>query len=213
MRIRHLALLLTLATISSIAFTGETTADKDGWQSLFDGKSLGKWKPAAFSDNGRIEIKDGTIAIGTGKPMAGITWTNEPPARMDYELELEAMRTDGEDFFCGLTFPFKTNSCTLVVGGWGGTVVGLSSIDYADASQNETTATMTFENKRWYTIRVKVTKDKIEAWIDKKKIVDVEIANRKLSVRWEIEACIPLGIATWNTASAIRNIRFRKSSN
>ena len=73
--------------------------------------------------------------------------------------------------------------------------------------------TMTFENKRWYSIRVKVTQDKIEAWIDKKKVVDVEPGTRRISVRWEIEACRPLGIATWNTASAIRNIRFRKSSN
>jgi len=208
-----LILLFALMTAVAAARSEDKTTDKDGWQSLFDGKSLGKWKPAGFSDNGKIELKDGTIAIGLGKPMAGITWSNEPPVMMDYEIELEAKRTDGDDFFCGLTFPVGTNSCTFVVGGWGGTVVGLSSLDYSDASQNETTATMTFESNRWYSIRVKVTRERIEAWIDRKKIVDAEITNRKISVRWEMEPCMPLGIATWNTASAIRKIRFRKSVN
>ena len=34
----------------------------------------------------------------------------------------------------------------LIVGGWGGTVVGLSSIDGMDASENETTIT---ESLKW----------------------------------------------------------------
>lgn len=58
---------------------------------------------------------------------------------MNYELSLEAMRVDGSDFFCGLTFPVGSNFCSFIVGGWGGGVVGLSSLNSEDASQNETT--------------------------------------------------------------------------
>ena len=60
----------------------------------------------------------------------------------DYEVTLEAMRVDGNDFFCGMTFPAGKDPCTLIVGGWGGTVVGLSSINGMDASENETTINM-----------------------------------------------------------------------
>ena len=203
-------LIPVLAASAAITFAGDAPLDKDGRQSLFDGKTMGKWKPADFSSNGQIETKDGTIAITMGKPMAGIKWDGEPPARMNYEVELQAMRTDGNDFFCGLTFPVGTNACTFVVGGWGGMVVGLSSIDSFDASENETTGTMTFEKNRWYTIRVKVTSSRIEAWIDKQQLVDLDTTGRRISVRWEVEPCIPLGIATWYTSSAIRNIRLRK---
>jgi hypothetical protein len=89
-----------------------------GWQSLFEWKTLGKWKPSDFPANDKIEIKDGAIHIGMGKPMAGITWSGEPPTRMNYEIELEAMRTEGSDFFCGLTFPVNKDPCTLICGGW-----------------------------------------------------------------------------------------------
>ena len=201
---------LTLITAINFAAAGEPAIGKDGWQSLFDGKTMGKWKPADFSSNGKIAIKDGSIAISAGKPMAGIVWSNEPPARMNYEIQLEAMRTEGNDFFCGLTFPVGTNPCTFVVGGWGGTVTGLSSIDGYDASENETSSSATFDNNRWYRIRVKVTRSKIEAWIDDKQMVDLDTTNRRISVRWEIDACIPLGIATWCTGSAVRNIKIRK---
>lgn len=210
----RICLCLAILIAATNPGTGaEPETDKNGWQSLFDGKSMGNWKIADLSSNGKIEIKDGAIRIGTGKPMSAIVWSNQPPSRMDYEIELEAMRTDGADFFCGLTFPVGTNPCTFVVGGWGGTLTGLSSIDGYDASENETSSTMLFENNRWYLIRVRVMSDKIEAWIDGKQMVNLETANRRISVRWEVECCIPLGIATWCTGSSIRNIRIRKFSN
>ena len=58
--------------------------------------------------------------------MTGITWTNEVPTN-NYEISLEAMRVEGSDFFCALTFPVGNDPCSFIVGGWGGGVVGLSS--------------------------------------------------------------------------------------
>src|SRR3989339_119665 len=155
MNTRCYAALIILTLATNIAVGAEPAVDKYGWESLFDGKTMGKWKASDFSSNGKIEIKDGSILIGCGKPMSGIVWSKEPPARMDYEIQLEAMRTEGYDFFCGLTFPVGTNPCTFVVGGWGGTLTGLSCIDGYDASENETSSSSKFENNGWYKIRVK----------------------------------------------------------
>jgi hypothetical protein len=180
-------------------------------ESLFDGKSLGNWKATDFSGKaGAITVADGAIRIAKGEPMSGITWSHEPPARMNYEIELEAMRTEGNDFFCGLTFPVGESPCTLICGGWGGTLVGLSSIDGFDASENMTTRFIQFKSARWYAIRVRVTGQKIQAWIDSEPIVDQSTEGHQISIRMEVEESKPLGIATWYTGSAVRNIRFRK---
>jgi len=179
------------------------------WKSLFDGKTLTGWKLTDFAGRGEVSVKDGKIALDSGQ-MTGITWTNvnELP-RMNYEISLEAMRVEGSDFFCGLTFPVGKDPCSLIVGGWGGGVVGLSSIDSQDAANNETTRYMNFQTGRWYLIRLRVTDKKIEAWIDTDKVVDLSTAEKTISVRLEMEESRPLGIATWSTAAALRNLQLR----
>jgi len=120
------------------------------------------------------------------------------------------MRVEGHDFFCGLTFPVGEKPCTLVLGGWGGSLCGLSSIDSFDASENETTKMMSFENGKWYRVRLRVVPDRIQAWLDDEDLVDVDITGKTLSIRLEVEESQPLGIATWNTAGAVRNIKLKK---
>jgi len=187
-------------------------ADEAGkWQSLFDGKTLGKWKVIDrfdFRDHGKVYVKDGRLVQEKGRPATGIRWTGEFP-KIDYEVSLEAMRVAGDDFFCGMTFPVGDKSLTLVCGGWGGSVVGLSSIDGEPAVENETCSIKDFEQGRWYQIRLRVTKTKIEAWTDKEKVVDLPTANRKFSIYWEMEPALPFGIATWRTTGALRSIRVR----
>ena len=48
--------------------------------------------------------------------MTGVTWTRDFP-KSNYEIRLEAMRVEGSDFFCGLTFPYQKAHATLVLGG------------------------------------------------------------------------------------------------
>ncbi len=176
---------------------------------LFDGQSLGQWKFTDFGGQGEVAVKDGAIHMAMGSYMTGITWTG-PVVRMNYEITLEAMRVDGSDFFCGLTFPVGDNCCTLVLGGWGGSVCGLSSIDYYDASENQTTRIISFEKGKWYFVRLRVTANRIQAWLDGEELVDFETADHKIGTRIEVEESKPLGIATWNTAGAVRNIQLRK---
>ena len=89
-------------------------------------------------------------------------------------------------------------------------MVGLSSLDDNDASENETTRSMFLDKDHWYEVRLRVTPKKIEAWLDDKKVVDVSIVDRKVSVRaGPIYQSEPLGIATYETTAGIRDFKLR----
>jgi hypothetical protein len=186
--------------------------DGEGWEAMFDGKSLAGWRETEFAGHGEVERRSNLVILHMGDPFTGIAWTNAFP-QMDYEIALDAMRVSGSDFFCGLTFPVSNSFCSLIVGGWGSSLLGLSSIDGMDASENETTKYVNFEQGQWYRVRVRVTNDRIEGWLDKDKLVDVVIGGRRISLRaGEIEMSKPLGIASWQTTSAIREVRMRRVS-
>jgi hypothetical protein len=186
-------------------------ANTNSWQSLFDGKTLTGWKITNFGGNGEVKIEEQQIKLEMGGELTGISWTNKDLPKVNFEVELDAMRVDGNDFFCGLTFPVNNSFCSLIVGGWGGTVVGISSLDGMDASENDTTKSRYFERKKWFHIRVRVEAEKIQAWIGDDQVIDVTTKDRKVSVRaGDIELSKPLGIATWQTSAALKNIRLRK---
>ena len=169
------------------------------WKPIFDGKTLEGWKETKFGGGGEVAVKDGALTLAAGNDLTGVNFTGAMP-KMNYELVLEAQRTEGGDFFCGLTFPYGEACCTFVVGGWGGALSGISSIDYSDASDNETTQARDYVDNRWYKIRLRVTDAKIEAWIDAEQLVDFEIGTRKLTLRpGDIQKSLPLGIATYMT--------------
>ena len=182
--------------------------DKEGKVQPGPMKESSDWIESAFFQRGKVHVENKVLYLEKGNDMTGVTWRG-PLVRMNYEISLEAMRVEGEDFFCGLTFPVNADPCTLILGGWGGSLVGLSSIDYGDAANNTTTCSITFENKRWYRVRLRVYGEKIEAWLDDKKIVDIVTTGHKIGIRWEVEVCVPLGIATWQTTGAIRNMQFK----
>jgi hypothetical protein len=176
---------------------------------LFDGKTLNGWEITNFGPQGPVYVSGDEIILGMGDGCTGITWKGDFPL-VGYEVSLEAMKVDGNDFFCGMTFPVSKDPCTLIVGGWGGSVVGLSSINGLDASENETMTTRQFEKDRWYRIRLKVTGETIQAWIDDEIVVDFTIGDNLLSIRPEVELSKPFGIASWRTTAALRNIRLIK---
>ena len=141
-----------------------------------------------------------------GIELTGVNWTGELP-KGEYEIRFEARRVEGNDFFCGLTFPVKESHATLILGGWGGALVGISSLDDLDASENESGDVYVFEDQQWYKVRLQVLTDRIKLWINDKQQINVSLENRKVSMRaGEIEQSVPLGIATWMTAGEIRNM-------
>jgi hypothetical protein len=170
---------------------------------------MGVWERIAFEDGGEVRAEDGMLILAAGNPFTGVVWTN-PVARCNYEIELEARRDRGGDFFCGLTVPVNEAHCSLIVGGWGGGVVGISSIDRMDASENETTLYREFASNRWYRIRMRVTAERLGVWLDDEQVIDADIRDRHIGLRHgEIDQCIPLGLATWRTGASIRRIRVR----
>lgn len=174
---------------------------------LFNGKSLEGWKITDFSAHGEVSVTNGEIRLDAGDPLTGITFAGEPPARMNYEISLDAMKLEGDDFFCALTAPVGPENCTLVIGGWGGALVGISSIDGFDASENFTTKFRKFEPNHWYHIRFRVTANKLQAWIDEEEIIDADIEGKKISMRHgQIEMSKPLGIAAFRTKAALKSI-------
>ena len=179
------------------------------WRPLFDGKSMAGWIKAPFGGSGDVEVMDGALVLHQGL-ITGANYTNPVP-RVDYEVEIEARRVVGNDFFCGLTLPVRDSFATLIVGGWGGSVMGISSIDGNDAAHNETTVHRRFEAGRWYRIRLKVTAGSVEGWLDGDSVFKADIRDKKISLRpGDIELSKPFGIATYSTTGEIRAVRLRE---
>ena len=177
--------------------------------SIFDGKTLDGWEITQYGTQGPVFISNGNIVLDYGDGCTGITSTRDVP-KMNYEVILEARRTSGSDFFCGLTFPVDDQFCSLIIGGWGGTVVGLSNINENDAANNQTKTSKQFDNETWYAIRLKVSAEKIEAWIDNEQLIDYIYKDDELSIRLEVSLSKPLGICSWKTSSELRNIKLKE---
>lgn len=208
------------------------TSDRLRWQSLLDdqtsgpasqnpelankppgsdGKVLGRWQLSdqeEFAEHGKVSIHQGILILEKGYPATGVRLKGPFP-KSQYEIELDAKRTDGGDFFCGLTFPVGEGSLTLILGGWGGWVVGLSCIDGDYAIDNETCTVVQFQQDRWYSLRLRVTESLIEVWIDNKRVIHLNTAGKELLISDRMDPCLPLGLATWHTTGAVRKIRYR----
>lgn len=186
-------------------------ASAGDWRALFDGKSLAGWKESDFLGAGKVTVEKGVITIGSGV-LTGINWAGSalPFPASGYEVRIEAARMKGSDFFAGITFPVRDSFCTWINGGWGGEVVGLSSIDGADALRNETSFSRKFELGRWYSLRLRVTTANISTWIDDELVIDVSIDKKWIALReGDIDRSIPFGIATYATVAAVRKIEWR----
>jgi len=199
--------LSAILLLASVAAAQESPAS--AWTPMFDGVSLKGWKETPFSGRGKVRVVDGVIELGKGV-LTGITWAGAFP-KSNFEVRLEAMRAAGYDFFAGITFPVHNSFCSWINGGWGGTVVGLSSLDSMDASENDTSIHRVFETGRWYALRLRFTVDRIQAWIDAEQVIDAYVGTRDVDLRpGEIELSKPFGIASYSTTAKLRKIEYRE---
>jgi hypothetical protein len=179
---------------------------------LFDGKNLDNWERTDFAGKGEVRIdENGSMVLEMGAELSGVHWKGKTELpKINYEVTLQAKRTMGNDFFCGLTFPFKESHATLILGGWGGSLIGISSLDDFDASENDTGDAYVFEDKKWYDVRLRVTEEKLQVWLDDKMVIDSDVEGRKVSMRFgEIEMSVPFGICTYATTGVIRDIKIK----
>jgi hypothetical protein len=207
---RSLLLLLPLLLLAPV--TAQTPAANE--LVLFNGgDSFDDWEARDAGGSGNVELQDDMMIIGTGESITGAVYKKKDKLPVtDYEITLEVQRLNGLDFFCGLTFPVgDLKTCmTLVMGGWGGSVTGLSSIDGLDASENQTGEYRKFEDKKWYRVKVRVTPQNVSAWSNDEKIVDADIEGKKIGVRpGPIEDYQPFSLTTFQTTAAYRNVKIK----
>jgi hypothetical protein len=186
----------------------EQKPDAEGWTPLFNGKDLEGWKVTEFGGQGEVYVENGEVVISQGADLSGIHTEKKIPTS-NYEIQFEAQRAAGSDFFAGLTFPVKDSHCSLILGGWGGGVCGISSLNGMDASENETTSYQAFEKGKWYKVRIVVRDNHLSAWLDDKQIVDVDTTDMKIGVRFEVERSKPFGFSTYATTGRLKNVRIR----
>lgn len=179
---------------------------------LLDDKKAALWVPSCIPDEGSISVTHGELTMSAGQPMTGCkfpSWTELGLPGTSYSISYEAMREEGDDIFAMCTFPVSSHEAhaTFVLGGWGGTVTGISSIDFSDANENSTRGEMRYENGLWYRVRIEVRPEDIRAWINDRPMVNVSIKGRKVGLRpGFIDHCLPFGFATWNTVGKVRKV-------
>ena len=212
------ALLLFCASAMPFAAGEESGESPEGkseknWTELFNGTDLTGWTTPDFGGSAKVtveETEDGNvIRLKMGMMITGIVYENEFPTT-NFELELEARRTGGHDFFATTTFPVGEGFCSFVTGGWGGSIFGLSSLNGYDASENSSSKCFVSKNNTWYKIRVCVTEKRIRCWVDDQEIVDWTRGKTRFTTRFEVQKSQPMGITNFCCDSEIRSIRFRE---
>lgn len=236
MRAFLVMLVLALAPSSAFSQAGKDSPSAETEKTIGEKSEKGeqdwrpmaeKWEPARFGGDGEIAEEDPKknssdpkktmensklFRLGMGDPLTGIRWTGDFP-KENYEMKFQARRTDGFDFFAAVTFPVGDEHCSFVLGGWGGGVVGISSIDGNDASSNETTSYKDFKNDQWYTVKVRVDEKQVLTWIDGAEWANVNRDEHTFDIRIEMDPCLPVGIANFQCESEIRGLQIRTLKN
>jgi len=209
--------LLLLAVIGALGglfvWTGGESFVPGPWVSMFDGKTLADWRVVrelVCDSPGEVRVENGRIVLEEAAPdrSTSISWTGSMP-RTNYEIRLEAMRTAGPGCIFHLVFPVG-NSRSLLLVGADGTLVALDPVDGLDYKKNITKRSMTFEDDRWYRIRLRVTRAEIAVWIDNNKMIDLPLERHRVDIPEEWRVLQPLGLGTWKSASTFRNIAMRR---
>jgi hypothetical protein len=163
------------------------------WKKLLPASGLEGWESTNFGGEGEVQVKEGVLTLMPGGPLTGITKLGKDFPTENFEMQWSAQRIDGSDFFVGITFPVGKEHCSLIVGGWGGGLVGISSIDGNDASENETASFRNFKNGQWYD----------------EQILEVPRQDRKFSVRAEVMRSRPLGYCSYQSKVAVKDWVYR----
>jgi len=182
---------------------------KSDWKPLLPKEGLEGWGITNFGGEGSVENQGGTLQLGRGEPMTGIHRLSKDFPTENFELRWSAQRVDGSDFFAGVTFPVGKEFCSFICGGWGGGLVGISSINGNDASENETAKYINFKNGQWYRFKVRVDSEKISVWIDDEPILEVARENRRFSVRAEVMRSRPLGYCVFQSKVLVKDWEYR----
>lgn len=179
------------------------------WQPLLDDPSA--WEGVSLGGEGEVRVEaGGPIELAFGSPLTAAGWRPEALPFTDlYEVEVVASRLDGTDFFCALNLPLGDQTATVVLGGWGGALCGLSCVDGMDASMNQTRSFQDFVRGKPVRLRVRVDAQEIAAWLDDEALFVIERSGHEFSLRTEVEPVGRLGVSSFQTSARIHSMRWR----
>ena len=181
-----------------------------GWTKLIASPELEGWQKTNFGGEGEVSFQDGVLKLGSGIPLTGIHYTKKDFPKENFEMRWKARRVSGSDFFACVTFPIGEEHCSFICGGWGGGLIGISSINGNDASSNHTARAGSFKNKQWYSFRIRVDEKQLQVWIEgEDEPIQVERDGNKFSVRAEVRASRPLGYCGFESEVEVKDWEFR----
>jgi len=205
MKYAPLVMLFVLFTVGCNSAPSLINQDLDNWQNI------------SFGGEGEVYYRDGALNLDMGNTLTGVKYTGDiaelfGPDMENYEIALQAKRVEGQDIFMGLTFPVGSEGhVSLVLGGWAGAVTGISCLDGLNAAENSTTKFRRFEDNQWYDVRIRLTTEKIECWIDDEKIVDELRADyNEFAVHGAVSDTVPFSLFTYGTWGAFRDLRVQR---
>ena len=183
----------------------------EGWTSLFDGTTLNGWEIMQYGGEGEPYAKNGVLILPSASAglLTGLRWVGDSLPVNNYVIYYEARRVQGYDIFAGLSFPYKDTFASLILGGWGGIVNGISCVDGYDASENETTQHFSLNENEWYPVQLFVTTDSIRAFVGDMQAVNLATAGKNLYLR-PGSYTTSLTLWTYLTTGEIRDLRIKK---
>lgn len=199
-----------IGAASLLASCSSMSEPDAAWTTMLDASQQASWAQTEFGGEGPVSIDRDEIILEPGSPMTGVHWTGAFP-RLDYEFEVLATRIDGSDFFCGLTFPVADDSLSFILGGWGGSLVGISNLDGKDASENFTKRILELDDGRRYRVHIRVTEEEIAVKLDGERLFAFDPREHRLGIRPEVAPSKPLGIACFATTARLEKPRWRST--
>ena len=177
---------------NSLAQLPKATSLPSPWAALFNGTDLTGWKETDYAGRGNVKVENSELHIENGLVITGITFTNNAVLpKTNYEISYQAKRVNGSDFFALLTFPVGDKHASFVTGGWGGAVTGISSINSMDASENDTTVYLKYNQDQWYTFRLRVTPENLSVWMTPKEhLIPLNATVASIVKSYQAEAAI-----------------------
>ena len=182
---------------------------------LFDGETLKGWRVARggfFQEGGSVRVEDGCLVLdAAGDLAAGVAYEGRIP-RLGYEVTFKMMRVDGEGNAGSLAFPIGDQSCAWSIGN----VVQSCGLDVVDGKgdrepENPTYRMYDFINGQWYPCRLRVERDRVQAWIGDERVVDFAPEGHQLELWGAYAALRPLGFyAARFTRAKVRDIRLQR---
>jgi len=176
--------------------------------------NMDRWQPINFGGEGDVYFKDGALDLDYGNPLTGVLYKGDLTELFgetleNYVITLQAQRVEGIDMFLGVTFPVgKEGHVSLVLGGWAGAITGISNLDGLNASENKTTQYHNMPEGQWFKVKIMVTSDKIQCWLDDKQLVDVSRDDyEEYDTHGAVVDTKPFGMFSYSTWGRVKNLK------